>query len=271
MNQLRGKRKFEMGRPPANTKLGHKRIHRVRTMGGNLKLRALRLDTGNFAWASEGVAHKSRIIDVVYNATNNEMVRTKTLTKNTIVQIDAAPFRQWYEAHYASPLGRKKTAEKKFTEEERAELPFLKKRSRKNQQKYNERQKDGFVDPSVEEQFVAGKLYACISSRPGKCGRSDGYILEGQELQFYSKKSPTAMPELTEYVDETPEEAEQRIAAYWEDQKTMTGKLVPCDKSLQDLLDFVIANQGRDPMIVPGICTKYDTPIGGGGGGCAIS
>ena len=42
------------------------------------------------------------------------MVRTKTLTKNTIVQIDAAPFRQWYEAHYAVPLGRKKIAEKKY-------------------------------------------------------------------------------------------------------------------------------------------------------------
>ena len=61
-----------------------------------------------------GIAHKSRIIDVVYNATNNEMVRTKTLTKNTIVQIDAAPFRQWYEAHYATPLGRKKQSEKKY-------------------------------------------------------------------------------------------------------------------------------------------------------------
>lgn len=43
-----------MGRAPSNTKLGHKRIHSVRTMGGNKKLRALRLDTGNFAWGSEG-------------------------------------------------------------------------------------------------------------------------------------------------------------------------------------------------------------------------
>nr|ABX44780.1 putative 40S ribosomal protein RPS8 [Flustra foliacea] len=186
--QIRGKRKFEMGRAPANTKLGHKRIHSVRTMGGNTKLRALRLDTGNFAWGSEGISHKSRIIDVVYNATNNEMVRTKTLTKNTIVQIDAAPFRQWYEAHYALPLGRKKTSEKKFTDEEKAELPYLKKRSHKTQKKYDERKKTAFVDPAVEEQFVAGKLYACISSRPGKCGRSDGYILEGQELQFYVRK-----------------------------------------------------------------------------------
>lgn len=53
-------------------------------------------------------AKKTRIIDTVYNASNNELVRTKTLVKNAIVQIDATPFRQWYEAHYAQPLGRKK-------------------------------------------------------------------------------------------------------------------------------------------------------------------
>ncbi len=57
-----------------------------------------------------GIARKTRIIDVVYNPSNNELVRTKTLTKSTVVQIDAIPFRQWYEAHYASPLGRKKNA-----------------------------------------------------------------------------------------------------------------------------------------------------------------
>lgn len=57
-----------------------------------------------------GVARKTRIIDVVYNASNNELVRTKTLVKNAIVVIDATPFRQWYEGHYAIPLGRKKGA-----------------------------------------------------------------------------------------------------------------------------------------------------------------
>ena len=29
---------------------------------------------------------------------------------------------------------------------------------------------------------------AAISSRPGQCGRADGYILEGKELEFYLKK-----------------------------------------------------------------------------------
>lgn len=68
------------------------------------------MDHGNFAWGSESIARKTRVIDVVYNASNNELVRTKTLVKNAIVVIDAAPFRQWYEAHYLMTLGRKRGA-----------------------------------------------------------------------------------------------------------------------------------------------------------------
>lgn len=48
------KRKFEMGRQPAMTKLGVKRIYLVRCRGGNLKHRAIRLDTGSFSWPGEG-------------------------------------------------------------------------------------------------------------------------------------------------------------------------------------------------------------------------
>ncbi len=40
----------------------------------------------------------------------------------------------------------------------------------------------------LEEQLAAGRLYAAISSRPGQCGRCDGYILEGKELEFYARK-----------------------------------------------------------------------------------
>ena len=60
---------------------------------------------------SLGVTRQGRIIDVVYNASNNELVRTKTLVKNCIITIDATPFRQWYEAHFRKALGRKKVRE----------------------------------------------------------------------------------------------------------------------------------------------------------------
>ena len=41
------------------------------------------------------VTRKCRVLAVVYNASNNELVRTNTLVKNCIVQVDCTPFRQW--------------------------------------------------------------------------------------------------------------------------------------------------------------------------------
>uniref|UniRef100_A0A1I8ART5 40S ribosomal protein S8 n=1 Tax=Steinernema glaseri TaxID=37863 RepID=A0A1I8ART5_9BILA len=178
------KRKFELGRPAANTKIGPKRVHTVRCRGGNLKFRALRLDTGNFAWGSEGCTRKTRIIDTVYNATNNELVRTKTLVKGTVIAVDAVPFRQWYEAHYATPLARKKNV--KLTEEEEKRINPA--RSESAKAKFVKRQQDAAVDPLLAEQFSSGRLLARISSSPGQVGRCDGYILEGKELEFYLRK-----------------------------------------------------------------------------------
>ncbi|CAN1810500.1 40S ribosomal protein S8, partial [Linum perenne] len=161
----RKKRKYELGRQPANTKLSsNKTVRRVRVRGGNVKWRALRLDTGNFSWGSEARTCKTRLLDVVYNASNNELVRTQTLVKGAIVQVDAAPFRNYYFAHYGVEVGRKKKAVAKKDSAERQ------------------------LDPHIEEQFGGGRLLACISSRPGQCGRADGYILEGKELEFYMKK-----------------------------------------------------------------------------------
>merc|ERR1712150_431012 len=96
-----GKRKIELGRPMANTELaGPKRIHLIRTRGGNTKRRAMRLEQGNFSWGTEVSAQKTRILDVVYNASDNDLVRTKTLVKNAIVLVDATPFKLFYIQHY---------------------------------------------------------------------------------------------------------------------------------------------------------------------------
>ena len=92
--QTRKKRQYDGGRPASMTKLMPHRVHLVRTRGGNTKYRALRLDQGSFSWGTEAISRKVRIIDVVYNASNNELVRTKTLVKGAIVTIDSTPFRQ---------------------------------------------------------------------------------------------------------------------------------------------------------------------------------
>jgi small subunit ribosomal protein S8e len=180
------KRAFEAGRQEANTRIGAKRIHVVRTRGGNHKYRALRLDSGNFAWASEGCTRKTRVIVVAYHPSNNELVRTNTLTKSAVVQIDAAPFRQWYEAHYGQALGRRRQQKQAAAAGKEADAE---KKSKSVEKKQAERfAAQGKVEPALEKQFEAGRLYAVISSRPGQSGRCDGYILEGEELAFYQRK-----------------------------------------------------------------------------------
>jgi small subunit ribosomal protein S8e len=175
------KKQFEMGRMPTMTKLGQKKVTLVRGRGGNNKHRALRIDGGCFAWGSESITKKTRVIDVVYNATNNELVRTKTLVKNCIVKVDATPFRQWYLKHYDVELNKKKVEE---AEKARTTM----KRSRKVKAKLVARGKERKIEQKVADQFNSNQLYACISSRPGQSGRLDGYILEGRELDFYIKK-----------------------------------------------------------------------------------
>jgi len=83
-----------------------------------MKYRALRLDSGNFSWGTEVATMKVPVLDVVYNASNNELVRTKTLVKSAIVLVDAKPFQKWYQNHYGVEIGKKKQkATSKFAEE----------------------------------------------------------------------------------------------------------------------------------------------------------
>jgi small subunit ribosomal protein S8e len=129
---------------------------------------------------------------VTYNSTNNELVRTNTLVKNSIIQIDATPFRQWYEQHYGVSLGAKKAAKKDEKaadgKDAKAATEEVKKRSASVQAKIAKRVKGRVIDPAIEDQFNTGRLYACIASRPGQSGRADGYVLEGPELAFYLRK-----------------------------------------------------------------------------------
>jgi small subunit ribosomal protein S8e len=150
----------------------------VRTRGGNRKFRALRLDSGNFSWGSEGISRKTRVIGVSYHPSNNELVRTNTLTRSAVVQIDAAPFRQWFEAHYGIGIGRRR--QQKQEEEVKKSQSVIRKQAKRVQE-------SGKVEQALERQFEAGRLFAIIASRPGQSGRCDGYILEGEELAFYQR------------------------------------------------------------------------------------
>ena len=178
----RKKRKFEMGRQASMTKLGEKKVINVRGRGGNIKRRALKLNEGNFTWISEQVTKKCKIVEVIYNATNNELVRTQTLVKNSIVAVDPTPFKYYWYIHY--------------DDVKMPKLPEISDPERKKKLE-EKREKLKKVHPNKEqldklkrffELMNKGRLYACITSRPGQVGRADGYLLEGKELEFYMKK-----------------------------------------------------------------------------------
>ena len=119
----------------------------------------------------------------MYNASNNELVRTKTLVKGAVIVVDATPFRQWYEQHYGMRIGVKKGVD--------AQPVDISSKSQACKDKIAKRQATRTLDSALDEQFVRGRVYAAISSRPGQSGRADGYILEGKELEFYKRKIET--------------------------------------------------------------------------------
>ena len=182
------KRAFEKGRPFANTRLGAKTIRKIRVRGGNHKYRALRLNEGNFNWQSEQVTMKSKIINVVYNASNNEYIRTNTLTKSTIVRIDASPFKKFLAKRYFGEEDPNYEVGFDWESEEDYKTKRDDSSTKRRELKYLKRRAQTRIESKIQEQINKGHIYACISSRPGQSGRADGYILEGKELDFYVKK-----------------------------------------------------------------------------------
>jgi small subunit ribosomal protein S8e len=64
-----------MGKQRATTKLSsNKTVRRIRVCGKIFNFRALRLDTKNCSWGFEPVTRKSRVLDVIYKSSNNELV-----------------------------------------------------------------------------------------------------------------------------------------------------------------------------------------------------
>jgi small subunit ribosomal protein S8e len=171
----RSKRNHAAGRPAARTRIGATRIHPIRTRGGNLKHRALRLDKGTFAWASENTTRKVGIIRVVWHPSDNEFVRTNTLTKGSIVEVEASEFKKWYERQYGRAVGRSDYARP-------AAVPD------RVSARWKKLEDEPPLPASFVSQFDQGRVLAAIASRPGQCGRADGYLLEGDELDFYRSR-----------------------------------------------------------------------------------
>lgn len=138
------KRKFHLARQPSNTKIGELKIQKVRARGGNIKFRALKVDSGVFTLKDKQISMKCGFNQVVYHPSSSELMRTNTITKGAVVRMKENVLKE-----------------------------------KINLDEYKEK------DPIFYDNLAQDKVYAVIASRPGQCGRADGYFLQGEELAFY--------------------------------------------------------------------------------------
>ncbi|MDR2831108.1 MAG: 30S ribosomal protein S8e [Methanobrevibacter sp.] len=84
----RGKKKFELGRDPTETRLGEKNLRKIRTRGGNEKLRLALGNEINLINPSDNKAQKLEILNVVENDANPNYVRRNIITKGAVVETE---------------------------------------------------------------------------------------------------------------------------------------------------------------------------------------
>jgi len=85
--KLRDKRKFELGKIPAMTKIGEKKKTRsVRTLGGNVKNRALAIKEVNVLDSKTGKSEKAVIKKVLENSASRHYPRMGVMTKGAILE-----------------------------------------------------------------------------------------------------------------------------------------------------------------------------------------
>lgn len=86
---IRGKRKSELGREPANTRLDEKRLRTIRTRGGNEKLRLASDNKLNLINPDSTKAETVEISTVLENSADPNYVRRNIITKGAIVETSA--------------------------------------------------------------------------------------------------------------------------------------------------------------------------------------
>ncbi len=80
------KKKMHVGRSPALTRVGEKKVRKVRVMGGNQKLRALSINEANIYDPKTKKTIKAVIEDVMENKANRHYVRMDVITRGAIIK-----------------------------------------------------------------------------------------------------------------------------------------------------------------------------------------
>ena len=87
-HSARGKRRYEMGRLPALTKIGKTKNKQVKTKGGNKKIKLLTSETANLLDPKTKTYTQAKISTVVETPANRHFARRNIITKGTIIQTD---------------------------------------------------------------------------------------------------------------------------------------------------------------------------------------
>ena len=87
IQKARGKRKFELGRPPIETKQGIEKKKIVRTKGGNQKIKLFSGNTVNVV-DKDGSLKNTAIKHVIENTCSVDYNRRSIITKGAILETD---------------------------------------------------------------------------------------------------------------------------------------------------------------------------------------
>jgi small subunit ribosomal protein S8e len=88
LKMARKKRKYEMGREPAETHIGETRKKIVRCRGGNIKIKLLRAEYAVVTDPKTGKTTKAKIISVIENPANPHFTRHNIITKGAIINTE---------------------------------------------------------------------------------------------------------------------------------------------------------------------------------------
>lgn len=155
------KKKYELGCLAANIKIGPSHMPTVHVQGDKKKFPALRLNVGNLSCGSECCMCKTQIVDVVYNASNNELVLTEILIK----KLHCAHWQHTSLTVAHVPLGTALGHRDSWGDRD-----FKQKTSKKSWKICDKKVKNAKFSSLLEEHILQGKLLACIASRSGQHG-----------------------------------------------------------------------------------------------------
>jgi small subunit ribosomal protein S8e len=83
------KRKVLLGRVAAETRIGERRVRRIKTKGGGTKIRLLMSETVNLVEAPGERARVVKILGVQNNPASRDFTRRNVITKGAVIETEA--------------------------------------------------------------------------------------------------------------------------------------------------------------------------------------